>query len=297
MEDIMRKMIEDIFYKNGKVIEQRFKKSYLDKNKSIVDKILSFHPGLDLKEIVYLVMSDMSEPPKCKCCDKNAWFKQLSKGYGIYCSNWCQVHDPERQMLASKKRHEEGSYISGGIKAIKTRIERYGGFAGSNKKTRDTKTDRYGDQNYNNPQKMMDTNTARYGVRLPLQNPDTHNKALKNGLGRSKVVWYNDSIWYQGGNEKKFIIKNLDRIDDIKRGPRTTYHMGGIEYIYSADFLLDGVVYEVKSCWTWDNKGKNKELRVKNKLKLRSLKRMGFPVVLVLDYKEYSYKDVMTKRI
>jgi len=294
----MKILIQELFYKDGKVVASRFKQSWLDKHKKEVDIILSYDKSLTLKEIIYLIMNNINKPPKCKCCDNNAWFIQLSKGYGIYCSNDCQTHDKERLKRTSVIRYKRDSYRTGGLKAHKTIINRYGSRDFIVKKSAVTKKERYGDSDYNNPEQMILTNLEKYGYRLPLQDKRIQKQALKNGLGRSKVRYFNDTLWYQGGNELKFLEKNISIIDKIQRGPRVYYFIDKKRMLYTADFQIGNDVYEIKSNWTWDNKGKDKKLRIINKLKLRSLKREGYNPILVLDYKEYNYRQVMTtKRI
>ena len=146
----MKNLIQRLFYKDGKIIEQRFKKSWLTKHSNDIDIILSYDPSCSLKEIVYIVMNDTDHPPKCKCCDNKASFSQISKGYGIYCSNWCQVHDPERQQKVTEKRTSNGTYISGGHKAHRTILDTHGNRDWIVDKIEQTKLERHGNKKYNN---------------------------------------------------------------------------------------------------------------------------------------------------
>lgn len=62
------------------------------------------------------------------------------------------------------------------------------------------------------------------------------------------------------------------------------YYWEGKDHHYVPDFFNEQlqIVYEIKSGWTWDNKGQNRGLKTLNKIKLRAARKAGHEVRLII---------------
>ena len=115
-----------------------------------------------------------------------------------------------------------------------------------------------------------------------------------NNLQCPLVKFKDTDINYQGTYEYNFLEKlELDKgivwlKENVKRGPSLWYTdpTDNAERLYISDFLIENTIYEVKSSWTWNRHGKDKELEVKNKKKLTSSIDQGYNVILVLNGEE-----------
>ena len=100
-------------------------KNYPDFYHFIVDKYSGY--SLSCPEMLYWYFNDLSEHPKCKICGKKVKFKNIYKGYCDFCSHKCCT-------------------------------------IGTRQKAKQTCLERYGAENYTNPEKRKQTNIERYGV-------------------------------------------------------------------------------------------------------------------------------------
>lgn len=104
------------------------------------------------------------------------------------------------------------------------------------------------------------------------------------------ILNYKDSeIPYQGSYEYDFLqsLEHEYSIDwlskNISRGPGINYKFNDESKLYLPDFIVGNMIYEIKSLWTWNNKGSNIDLEYQNKAKLNAAIDTGFDVTLVLD--------------
>ncbi len=58
---------------------------------------------------------------------------------------------------------------------------------------------------------------------------------------------------------------------------------------YLSDFIIENTVYEIKSNWTWNRRGKDKILEQNNINKLLAAKEAGFEVKLIKEFKEIKF--------
>jgi len=115
----------------------------------------------------------------------------------------------------------------------------------------------------------------------------------ENGLnGFDRGSWKNKNnrnsgmiggVYFQSSNEKRFLLnmKELGLLEKIKRGPSFKYIFEGNQYTYISDYILDDIIFEIKSKYTMF--GKNDEYLEKNIAKLASAKDLGYIVKLVID--------------
>lgn len=109
------------------------------------------------------------------------------------------------------------------------------------------------------------------------------------------------SVPYQGTYELKFledleVEHGLEWIENnVKRGPSLWYKDPvDLEHrLYISDFIIGDTIYEIKSSWTWNKKGKDIALEEKNKAKLTECVYQGYNVILVLNQKRLTYEEIM----
>jgi hypothetical protein len=112
------------------------------------------------------------------------------------------------------------------------------------------------------------------------------------------LEYKNLGIPYQGTYEFDF-LETLEKVygsdwisKNVKRGPCVWYldPEDNTKKLYISDYIIDNTIYEIKSNWTWNKKGKDPILENRNKAKLNQCLLEGFEVVLVLERKEIKYE-------
>ena len=91
-------------------------------------------------------------------------------------------------------------------------------------------------------------------------------------------------LYYQSLNEYNFLEQNEYRINDINRGPSINYTdpLDNTPRTYFPDFLIDNIIYEIKSFYSW-REWHGKPQKDKNIAKLNATLDYGFEVILVID--------------
>lgn len=122
------------------------------------------------KEKLYMYKMNMSEPHKCPVCGKYTRFINYTVGYAEHCSSRCSNSDPDKlktQHGTMMKRYgvtSPSQLQDYSMKVKQTKLERYGDENYSNRdKARETKLELYGDEHYTNIEKMKMTKLKRYG--------------------------------------------------------------------------------------------------------------------------------------
>lgn len=117
---------------------------------------------------------------------------------------------------------------------------------------------------------------------------NSHERGWINSL---KMYYYKDTkILYQSNLEKKFLeqLETDNGIvwleENVKRGPNIKYFhpIKKEEKLYMSDFLVEDVVYEIKSNWTWNGDGKRLDWQEINEAKLEATKQAGWNVTLLI---------------
>jgi hypothetical protein len=123
----------------------------------------------------------------------------------------------------------------------------------------------------------------------------------QNNLECPILPYKNTELSYQGSYEFEFLEEiEFDKgiewvVTNVKRGPSIWYidPTDNTERLYISDFIIDATVYEIKSEWTWNKRGKDLVLEEKNKAKLTACVNQGYNVVLVLNQKRILYEAIM----
>jgi hypothetical protein len=127
-------------------------------------------------------------------------------------------------------------------------------------------------------------------------------KNVWNNNIRCPILKFKDTdLTYQGTYEFEFLEEleleyGLEWIKtNVSRGPNLLYldPISQSEKLYISDFLIGNTVYEIKSSWTWNKKGKDLDLEKRNKAKLTECIKRNYNVVLVLNQKRIIYERVM----
>jgi len=107
-------------------------------------KLVSFKEELPFRQLLWHFLQNDENLlfGKCPICGNRCKFDSFSTGYSTYCSKECDLKD------------RKNIYIKSTI----------------------TKEQRYGDKNYNNPQKNFETNMKLYGVRNSSQRKEVRDK-------------------------------------------------------------------------------------------------------------------------
>lgn len=125
----------------------------------------------------------------------------------------------------------------------------------------------------------------------------------RNGFDRMWIkagqakVFNGTSIYYRSSYEKKFLESLVGQYGlswvaaEVKNPKSVPYTFDNRNRKYIPDFLIDGIFYEIKSSYTWDDFGNNTVWLMKNLAKLESLHVAGYTVILVLDGVEHIWKN------
>ena len=150
--------------------------------------LISTYPeDITFPEKVYWYMNNISTYILCPVCGNRVNFENIYKGYYKYCSNLCSNRSKE----VFKKRKQ-------------TKLERYGdeNFVNTSK-TKQTKLERYGDENYTNQEKRRQTNIERYGVDCNFKL-----KGYRERAKQTKLERYGDENYT---NQEKRRQTNIER--------------------------------------------------------------------------------------
>ena len=163
-----------------------------------------------LKESLYRILQKVDIRPKCPICGKFTAFNPLKQiCYNNHCSRSCEMKD--------KKVMEKHN---------KSCLEKYGSINNSSK-MKQTKLQKYGDENYNNSEKRNNTNLKKYGNICSLQNDNVKEKTYKTNIKKY-------------GN--KIAQKNIDIRNKIKNSNINTCRIKyGVDNIMQVEGMYDKV--------------------------------------------------------
>lgn len=140
--------------------------------------------------------------------------------------------------------------------------------------------------------KISKTYKERTGYDHPLQNPKVRKQMLRKSFLTTKV---NENLFCQGSYEKDFVEKYLYKFPSLVNAKSVRYFFNGKDHIYFPDFFIKelNLVIEIKSTWTFDENGKNIELRNKNFAKWKAVKNEGYEFIMIMN-KNYEKFESLT---
>ena len=93
-------ILDNCFTKNNKIISWAtnkkwfINKNYIKEYDTIIDNTNFLPIDVTFIERIYCILNDITEQPKCKCCDNLVSFRgTIKNGYNIYCSSKCSSKD------------------------------------------------------------------------------------------------------------------------------------------------------------------------------------------------------------
>lgn len=215
------------------------------------------------------------EESSCPICGLETTFRNIQSGYDKYCSYSC---------MNSNKAKEYSKFWESFTK--KEHIER-------NKKIKQTKLKKYGDENYRNDKKQKQTLLNKYGVSNPYQvssnNYSTISQELFSDIYDALLESLIDSTFY-GEKNKEFFIRTEDRnyfYDFVIESLKLAIEFNGDAFHANPNIYLNEDTphpfnknLKSKDIWEFD--------RIKNKV----LQDKGFLVYIVWerDYRNNKYK-------
>lgn len=203
-------------------------------------------------------------------------------------------------------------------KSIKTSKERYGvehysQTEESKKKIQNTNLKKYGVNSVlKNPiflEKMKKTNKKKYGVEYVSQLEEVKNKKKdtshknfgvdshmkteaglrKNQLSNFRIKKYkNTNLYYQGTYELYFLenIEKIGFINELNNGKQYKYIFNEKQHTYHSDFYFQESTIEIKSSWTYNKNGKDKNLQKINETKWEAVRKCGDKIIILKSKEE-----------
>jgi hypothetical protein len=287
--------------RNNGGVNGHFIKRLKPEEQNKIIRLTSFCPdNVSIQIRIKLIINDIKEYPKCVICDNPV--REHNKDLRLLdtCSKECDYQhranltkisnlnrygvESTNKLAMVKEKIKNTMLDNHGVssytltkdfkdKSKKSKIDKYGNSNYVNPtKGKATKLKRYGDENYNNHEKYIETCIEKYGVEHVMQSKEIFEKQQINCYGAKKYK----HLYYRGSYEllfitefeKRFPIEDLDNCFGIK------YEKDNKTKIYFPDFLVKkkNIIIEIKSPWTYDNNGKNDELRESNDKKWEAAK-------------------------
>ena len=288
-------------------------------NNIIINATHNFPTKITITGRCELLRKGVSELPKCANCDKHVSWKNSSELL-TYCSKECgdsSLTTKEKRINTMTNLYGSESYTQTKefqVKAKKTKKEKYGNenytnreqykktcidrFLTNNslksksvrKKINKTNKNKYGVDNYvesaDFKSKSLDTCLKRYGFRSPAQSPEIYKK-IKSSLFTVKQ-FENTELSYQGSYELYFLnlINQKGLIGEISTPDPISYNLNNNLHVYNPDFSFRGKIIEIKSSWTYNKNGKDKELENKNHAKWQAVRNSCKEIIVLKSKKE-----------
>ncbi len=163
----------------------------------------------------------------CPICKSDSKFISIGMGYTKYCSNKCKLNDP----VLNKQRRQN---------SIKTTLEKYGvdhisKIDGFGDKVKQTKLERYGDENYTNSEKMKRTCLEKYGKNTCTGTDNYNEKYKKTCLEKYGVEYHTQSEDVKEKNKstclERYGVEYSLQSEEVKeKGKQTCLEKYGVEY-------------------------------------------------------------------
>lgn len=156
-----------------KTRESWFSKNHDDEYSKINEYCSKLNIELNFKEKIWFYYNQLTERPKCKTCGSEIKFRnRFDTPYGDFCSLKCINSNKEEMLIRQKKTFNKKynidfypQHVDFIKKQKQTKLEKYGNENYVNiEKIKKTKLEKYGDKNYNNLTKHKNTSQLLYGV-------------------------------------------------------------------------------------------------------------------------------------
>ena len=141
-------------------------------------------------------------------------------------------------------------------------------------------------QNESIKQKKKDTSLEKFRVSHHLKDYDMFQKHQKVQYRIKK--YKSTKLYYNGSYEKHFLelLEEKGLLHEVKSGQSFEYNWNREIHTYHTDFTLRGKQIEIKSGWTYNKNGKDKELEFLNETKWESVRNQNIQLVVLIDKSE-----------
>jgi len=191
------------------------------KNHYLIDyeNIIKINFVNNWNEKLYCYVNNVNEVPTCsnKNCSNHVKFKKYSEGYRDYCSIQCRNSDSKFKLFGESNPMKISENV---VKAKQTKKNRYDdeNFVNSDK-AKLTKKKKYLDENYNNRNKFKRTTFEKYGV----EGFTNREKAKNTSLIKYKNEFYNNRKKHVETNLTKYGVKYYNNREKAKNTCQNKY--------------------------------------------------------------------------
>jgi len=223
----------------------------------------------------------------CKICrNKTKRKKGILVGYKNCCCKKCEnIYGQQQLEKANIKIYGVPNIFQ--TKEVKekekqTKKDRYGDENYNNQaKKQQTNLERYGDKNYNNREKYKETCLEEYGIENTTQLLKIFEKQQKNAF--LAKPFKDTTLYYRGKFELDFLEKNQDKFPDIINAPSINYIFEGKNRVYYPDFFIPSLnlIVEIKSSYYY------KKFKDQCDAKEKATIANGFKYIMIID-KDYN---------
>jgi len=172
-------------------------------------------------------------------------------------------------------------------KTNQTKLKKYGDENYNNKEqSKKTKLKLYGNENFNNREQAKKTMIIRHGVEHPSQSIKIFKKMQKSSF---KIVQYKNTNIYTQGSFELYFVELMDKhgfINELTNGKSYNYILNKEQHVYHSDFIFKEKIIEIKSSWTYNKNGKDKELELENETKWQAVRDKGDDIVILFSKEE-----------
>lgn len=207
-----------------KTREKWFEKNHPQDYTNIIDYCSNINLNLSFKEKIYFYFHKLKDRPKCKTCNGEIKFRErFDTPYGDFCSLDC-INNNKQEMIERQKKTFNKKY---GVnfypqhkdfvkKQKQTKLEKYGDENFVNiEKAKKTKLEKYGDENYINIEKVKKTNLKKYGADNYSKSNEYFNrlyeefKQIYSNINITSVDKKNVKVFCEKCNEESELTKQL----------------------------------------------------------------------------------------
>ena len=217
---------------------------------------------------------NLTEKYYCVKCSKTKTKETFLNKYGV--ENASQVREIQDKKIETSLRNWGTEYGTQNKivqeKAKKTNLEKYGV--------------EYTFQSKNVKDKIKETCLERYGVNHHMQDSKIFKQAQKSSC---KVFQYkNTDLTWQGKYEKYFLeqMEKYGFLNELSKGKSYNYELNGKQHVYHSDYWFNNSVIEIKSTWTYNRDGNNKEMELENEAKWQAVKHNEDEIIILFSKKE-----------
>ena len=75
-------------------------------------------------------------------------------------------------------------------------------------------------------------------------------------------------------------------LNQISKGKSYEYILNKKKHVYHSDYLFNNLIVEIKSNWTYNKDGKDKELELENETKWQSVRDSGDDIIILFSKKD-----------